>query len=93
MRVAGHEVDLFWADERLVVEIDGYAFHGSRAAFERDRRRDADLVAAGCAVIRITWRQAVHEPLATVARVAVARAARTGLGSPGRALGEGHRAG
>jgi hypothetical protein len=34
VRVVGHEVDLLWRAERLVVEVDGYAFHSSRGAFE-----------------------------------------------------------
>jgi very-short-patch-repair endonuclease len=59
------------AGSKLVVEIDGFAFHGSRHAFERDRRRDADLVAAGYRVVRFTWRQIKHEPEAVVARLAV----------------------
>jgi hypothetical protein len=29
----------------------------SRSSFERDRRRDADLAAAGIRVMRATWRQ------------------------------------
>ena len=70
-RVGRHEVDLLWTAQRLVVEVDGYAFHGSRHAFERDRRRDADLVAAGYRVIRFTWRQITREPEAVVARLAV----------------------
>ena len=45
--VAGYEVDFLWPQQRLVVEVDGYAFHRSRAAFERDRARDAALLAAG----------------------------------------------
>jgi very-short-patch-repair endonuclease len=66
-RVSGYEVDLLWAAQRLVVEVDGFRFHGHRAAFERDRRRDATLVAAGYRVIRVTWRQITEEPLAMVA--------------------------
>ena len=57
-----------------MVEVDGYRFHSSRTAFERDRRRDADLSARGFRVIRITWRQLVDEPLAVIARVAQALA-------------------
>jgi very-short-patch-repair endonuclease len=49
-------------------------FHSSRRAFERDRRRDADLNAAGFRVLRITWRQLVEEPVAVVARLAQALA-------------------
>ena len=45
--VAGFEVDAVWPDRGLVVELDGYAFHRTRAAFERDRVRDAKLQLAG----------------------------------------------
>jgi len=70
LRVAGWEVDVVWPRHRLVVEVDGYAYHGNRAAFERDRRKDAALVAAGYRVVRITWRQIVDEPHAVVALLA-----------------------
>jgi putative AbiEi antitoxin of type IV toxin-antitoxin system len=43
VRVHGYEVDMYWPQERLVVEVDGFAYHSSRAAFERDRARDARL--------------------------------------------------
>ena len=61
---------MFWPAARLVVEVDGYAYHGNRAAFERDRRKDATLTAAGYTVIRVTWRQIKEEPLAVVALIA-----------------------
>ena len=69
-RVAGWEVDAFWPRHRLVVEVDGYAYHGNRAAFERDRRKDAALVAAGYRVVRVTWRQIADEPHVVVALLA-----------------------
>ncbi len=62
VRVGGYEVDCLWRDRRLVVEVDGYAFHSSRASFERDRRRDADLQDRGYRVRRVTWRQLTEEP-------------------------------
>jgi very-short-patch-repair endonuclease len=62
VRVLGHEVDALWRDERLIVEVDGFDSHGTRAAFELDRRRDAELVAAGYRVIGVTWRQLRDEP-------------------------------
>lgn len=67
--VAGYEVDFYWPDDRLVVEVDGFAYHASRQAFERDRLRDGDLSGAGHRVIRVTWRQLVGEPLAVAARL------------------------
>ena len=71
-RVGGHEVDFLWPSKRLIVEIDGYAYHSSRAAFERDRLRDADLLGLGYRVLRITPRRLVEEPMAVVAAVAAA---------------------
>jgi very-short-patch-repair endonuclease len=65
--VEGLEVDAVWASARLVVELDGGAFHTTRQAFERDRRRDRALVAAGWRVVRITWRQLHEEPAAVAA--------------------------
>jgi very-short-patch-repair endonuclease len=72
VRVAGYEVDFMWPQHRLVVEVDGFAFHSTRAAFERDRARDRALLAAGYVVLRITWRQLVHEPEVVVAELAAA---------------------
>jgi very-short-patch-repair endonuclease len=70
----GFEVDFLWPNRRLVAEVDGFAFHGDRRAFERDRARDAALVAAGHRVIRVTWRQLDQEPLSVVATLAGALA-------------------
>jgi very-short-patch-repair endonuclease len=74
VRIGRHEVDFLWREQRVVVEVDGFAFHSSRSAFERDRRRDVDLSAQGFRVMRVTWRQIVGEPEALVARLAAALA-------------------
>ena len=68
-RVAGYEVDVLWRDVGLVVEVDGWSTHGSRLAFERDRRRDARLVAAGLIVIRLTADEIAANPNAALAVV------------------------
>ena len=62
--VAGerHEVDFLWLAEALVVETDGFATHGTRRQFERDRARDAHLQRHGYLVQRFSWRQVVHDP-------------------------------
>jgi very-short-patch-repair endonuclease len=73
-RIDGVEVDFYWRAERLVVEVDGHAFHGDARSFERDRRRDACLTARGLRVMRVTWRQLVEETDATLARLAQALA-------------------
>jgi very-short-patch-repair endonuclease len=66
-RVGQWEVDLYWPDHGLVVEVDGYSAHSSPRAFERDRRKDADLTQLGLNVQRFSA-NAVREDLhATVA--------------------------
>jgi very-short-patch-repair endonuclease len=74
VRIGRFEVDAVWEAPRLIVEVDGYAFHASRGAFERDRARDSELQALGYRVIRITWRQLTRTPHAVVARLAAALA-------------------
>ena len=59
-----NEVDFTWRQAGLIVETDGWATHGTRRAFERDRVRDADLVAAGWRVIRLTHRRLERQPQA-----------------------------
>ena len=51
------ECDCVWRKQRLIVELDGHAFHATTAAYERDRARDRTLHAAGWRVVRITWRE------------------------------------
>ncbi len=70
-RVAGYEVDFLWRDHRLVVEVDGYAFHGHRLAFERDRDKQQALTARGFRVSRITARQ-LDRPYRAIALLAQA---------------------
>jgi len=70
VRLEGWEVDLLWRTQRLVVEMDGFETHRTREAFERDRRRDGVLQAAGFRVIRLTWRRVTDEPLAVAALLA-----------------------
>jgi very-short-patch-repair endonuclease len=59
-------VDCLWEDERLVVELDGRAVHGTVHAFESDRERDRLLLIDGWRVMRVTWRQ-LHDQEPTIA--------------------------
>lgn len=68
-QVAGHEVDFYWPQARLVLEIDGFQFHSTRRRLERDRRKDDDLTAAGMSPIRATARQAERDAVAIVVQV------------------------
>lgn len=61
--------DLVFDDVKLIVEIDGFAYHGDRDAFERDRQRQNVLTAAGWTVLRFTWRQVHDNPSAVIAQI------------------------
>jgi Protein of unknown function (DUF559) len=62
--VSGFEVDAVWPDRHLIVELDGYEFHRTRRAFERDRARDIQLQLKGYRVLRVTFRRLADEPAA-----------------------------
>ena len=54
----GH-VDLL-VEDLAVVEIDGFAYHGDRAQFREDRRRDRALQLLGVPVLRFTYEDTVY---------------------------------
>ncbi|MBO3100570.1 endonuclease domain-containing protein [Cellulomonas fengjieae] len=65
------EVDLV-VEGRVVVELDGLAYHSGRREFTEDRRRDRELAIQGFVVLRFT----AQDVLADIARVvATVRAA------------------
>jgi very-short-patch-repair endonuclease len=68
--IGPYHVDFVWPDQRVIVETDGFATHGHRAAFEADRARDAALQAAGYVVLRFTHRQVTRQPLTAIAQLA-----------------------
>lgn len=77
VRIAGFTVDFLWREERVIFEIDGYRFHTSRSAFDRDRRKDLALKQARYEPNRVTRDQVKYEPLTVLVHVAgaLARAA------------------
>lgn len=64
LTLEGHmiEADFHWPDHRLIAETDGWETHGTRWAFERDRRRDQLLLRADYRTVRFTWRQVFDDP-------------------------------
>jgi very-short-patch-repair endonuclease len=68
--VCGYEPDFIVTGSRILIECDGWATHGlDRRTFEKDRERDADLLAEGYVVIHVTWRQIKFHPGAVARRV------------------------
>jgi very-short-patch-repair endonuclease len=63
--IEGYEVDFFWPQANVAVEVDGVAVHHTVKAFHDDRERDRILATHGIQVLRITWRDLEDElPLA-----------------------------
>jgi very-short-patch-repair endonuclease len=65
VEIEGRRRDFVWRDSRLVVEVDGYAYHSSRRAMRRDRERDRRLTIAGWRPARFTFEEVALEPTAT----------------------------
>jgi very-short-patch-repair endonuclease len=68
--VAGCQVDAVWFEHRVALEVDSWAFHGHRRAFERDRDRDIRLREAGFTPVRVTARQLEQETVKVAAHLA-----------------------
>jgi very-short-patch-repair endonuclease len=63
------EVDFCWPKRKVVVEVDGYAFHGGRTRANADCDRDQLLAIAGWHVIRFTADQVRDDPNEIVRRL------------------------
>ena len=70
LQIAGYNADFVWEAEKVILEVDGWRWHGHRRAFENDRKKGMAFADAGYHVIRVTWRQFTKEPLALIAHVA-----------------------
>ena len=62
VEIEGRQRDVVWREQRLVIEVDGYAYHSSREAMRRDRRRDRELTAALWRPARFTYEEVAFEP-------------------------------
>jgi Protein of unknown function (DUF559) len=60
--IEGCEVDCVWREQRLVIEVDGWQTHNTRAAFERDREKSRILQAAGWRCVPVTYLQLRYAP-------------------------------
>ncbi len=61
-RLGRYVPDFIWREQRLIVEIDSYQFHGGPAAFQNDREKDLVYRDAGFDVLRPTRNHVVHQP-------------------------------
>ncbi len=69
-------LDLAFLEQRVLVEIDGWAYHRDLRAFLHDTRRQNALVLAGWVVIRTNWHELKERPDVFVLTVRAALADR-----------------
>ncbi len=86
VEVAGEAflLDAAYDDALLAVEMDGAAWHGSRAQRERDIRRDALVATAGWQTLRFGYRRLTGEPEVCRAEIRAVHGARRRLLHPER---------
>jgi very-short-patch-repair endonuclease len=65
-------IDIAFPKHSLAIECDGWESHGTREAFDNDRKRTQRLVALGWRVLPITWKHLNEEPMKVVERVRAA---------------------
>ena len=74
-QIGPYLVDFLWPEDHLIVETDGYEHHGTRQAFNDDRRRDADLLAAyGLTTLRFTYDDVTRAAASTARTIQAVRA-------------------
>ncbi|MGB6161228.1 MAG: DUF559 domain-containing protein [Pseudonocardiaceae bacterium] len=70
--LGGVWIDVAFLECRLVLEIDGWAWHSDVDRFVHDRCRQNTLVLARWSVLRSTWHDLMSRPQAVVAQIRAA---------------------
>ncbi|MGV0992361.1 MAG: DUF559 domain-containing protein [Mycobacterium sp.] len=60
--VGPYAIDIAFPDQRVAIEIDGWAFHSDQPAFQNDRKRQNWLALQGWQVLRFTWLDITQHP-------------------------------
>lgn len=69
-------IDIAFPEQRVAVEIDGWAFHTDHRTFQSDRVRQNRLTLHGWQVLRFTWLDLTKQPERVLAQIQAAILAR-----------------
>lgn len=61
VQIAGWEIDCYWPEQRLAVELDGRPYHIAVQDMEKDRYKDAKLLLIDVRTMRITDTRFEHD--------------------------------
>ncbi len=73
-RLGPYRPDFLWREQKLIVELDSFTFHGGPDGFHRDREKDLYYRDLGFDVLRFTRAHVVYEPMMVLVRLARALA-------------------
>lgn len=83
-RVGRWEVDVLFADPKVAIEADGWAFHTDHEVFQRDRLKQNELALLGYQVLRFTWLDLTEYPERVIAEIRFAISCRAGAAASSR---------
>lgn len=69
VRVFGYEIDMYWPEQQLALELDGKAFHDDPLARARDRAKTERLEAEGLTVLRASFGDVDPDPSSLIVRI------------------------
>jgi predicted transcriptional regulator of viral defense system len=78
----GYLADVYFSEQRVIVELDSWQFHSSRIDFEKDRDRDADQLVDGIPTVRITYERLTAAEADRLRRILARRGSRATLAAP-----------
>lgn len=67
--VEGYEVDAYFEQHGVIVEVNPFSTHGHKRAHDKDTRKIAELNAKGYIVLPFTDKQLTDQPLYVVAKI------------------------
>lgn len=74
--VGGYRVDVGFPQQKVAIEVDGFAYHSGADAFQIDRLRQNDITLARWQVLRFTWLDLTEYPERVVRLIRAAISAR-----------------
>ena len=67
--VGGYKVDVAFPDQKVAIEVDGWAFHSDAEVFVGDRNRQNNIALLGWKVLRFTWLDLTEYPQRVIAEI------------------------
>ena len=67
--LGGYKIDVAFPNQRVAIEVDGWAFHSDPEAFAIDRKRQNAIALLGWQVLRFTWLDLTEYPQRVIAEI------------------------